>query len=80
MQHTKPHAQHFLRFEQMADIRPAVMPARRALASLLDRLFVKFKFLVKEIQFAVVRIYMAMPPITAGIYAVKEVYAALYAL
>src|SRR5699024_2597853 len=80
VQHSKAHAQHLLRLQQMADVSSGIGPAGRTLAPLLNGAHIPLKFLVEEIQLPMAGIDMTMPAVAAGINAVKEVHAPLYAL
>ena len=67
VKNTKTHAQHLLSLQKMADVGSAVAAAGRALTALLYGPFIQLVLGIKQIQLAMVGIYMAMAAITAGI-------------
>ena len=64
----------------MPDIGPGIPSAGRTLTSLLNGPLIQLIFGVKEIDFALVGIEMAMSAVSGGIHAVKEIHAPLHAL
>ena len=79
MEDAEAHAQHFLRFQQMANVSPAVALAGGALAAFLNRPLVTLVFLVEEVHLAMVGVEVAMAAIAARVYAVKKIHAPGYA-
>ena len=73
MQDAQTHTEHLFRFQQMPDIRTAICAAGRTLTSLFDRAHVLLVFLVEQIKFSVIGIYMSVTTISARIYTVKEI-------
>ena len=80
MQHAETHSQHLLRLQQMADIGSGISAAGRAAAAFLNRPVVQLIFRVEQVDLPVIRIQMAVPPVSCGINAVEKVHASLHAL
>ena len=78
MQHTKTHAQHLLRFQQMTDISPAVMLTCRTLTAFLDRPGIQFVFGIEQIQLPLIGIDMSVASVSAGIDTIKEINSPLH--
>ena len=64
----------------MTDIGSAVGTAGRTLAAFFNRAVIQLIFLIKQIQFAVVGIYMSMAAISGWVNTVKKVYSPVYCL
>ena len=71
--HRKMHANRLLGLDEVADIRPAVMLARRAVAALVEGAGVKGILLVEQVHLAVPGEEVAVTGIAAGHDAVEEV-------
>ena len=80
MQHTKPHAEHFLRFQQMPDVSLGITSACRTGTSLFDGPLIQLIFRIEKIDLAMVRIQMAVPAVSGRVHTVEKVNAALHAL
>ena len=64
----------------MADIRPAVVSARRTLAPFFNGPLILFIFPVKQVEFSLIGVQMAVAPVSAGRYAVKKIHAPFHSL
>ena len=64
----------------MAYIASAVRAAGRTLAAFFNRTVIQLIFLVKQIQLAMVGIYMSMAAISGWVDTVKKVYSPVYCL
>ena len=74
MRNSQGHANRLLGFEQVANVRTAVIFASGALAARIDRAVVKGVFFVGEVHFAVPSEDVAMARVTGGHDAIEEVH------
>ena len=80
MHHRKAQGQDLLRLKEVAQVRTREIPARRAVALLVDRLLVELVLLVFEVDRAAPREELAVACVARRHHTVKKVHAARHAL
>ena len=64
----------------MTDVSPAVGTAGRTLTAFLNGAVIQLVLLVKEVELALVGVYMAVAAVSGRVYTVKEINAPVYCL
>lgn len=75
MHYAQPHGQHFIRLEQMADIRAGMTAASGTIAFFVKRRHIPFVFLIEHISMAAPGENVAMAGVTSRHDAVKQIHA-----